>query len=414
MKSRGWKCLKLTAAMLAVAGSLVVPAWAKAEESVAATEPAAIEPILFGMQGVEAIGLKPAFDDLRLKFYGWVEQSYTYSHLAPTNRINVGRVFDVRSNDYLLNQVTANLERTLSEGKEFDIGGKVELLYGSDGRFIHSTGLADNITGDKDSPITGDTLNFDPTVFYVNARLPVGNGLTVKAGKYVTTLGAEVIDATGNALYSHSFLFGFAIPFTHTGIQFDYALTDTIGVYYGLVIGWDDFSSRNDTMSNMMGVSWKACDKLTTFFNLITGPERTNENTDYRTVVDLVATYQWTDAFSTTVNADFGNESGTGVAGAAGNNWLGVAGYATYVIVPQQLSTTLRYEYFRDETASRFGTTADVTELTVGLDIKPIKSFQNLRFRPEVRWDHAYGDKPFDAGTAMDLFTLGADLIITY
>ena len=378
------------------------------------TTVAAPEPIPFGMQGLEAVGLKPAADDLGFKFYGWVEQSYTYNHESPSDRVNVGRVFDVRSNDYLLNQVTSNLERPLSDGTDFDIGGKLELLYGSDGRFIHSTGLADNITGDRDDPLHGDKLNLDPMVFYVNARLPIGNGLTIKAGKYVTAHGLEVIDAPLNALFSHSYLFGFAIPFTHTGVQFDYPITDDFSIYYGIVTGWDDWFNRNDAASHMAGFTWTAVDKLTAYVNVITGPERDNEQTDYRTVADVTLIYQWTDTFSTAINVDFGNESGTGVDEAAGNNWFGIAGYATYVIIPHKLAATLRYEYFRDETASRIGFTSDITELTIGLDIHPIKDLQNLRLRPEVRWDHAYGDAPFDAGTHADQFTVGMDLILSY
>ncbi len=366
------------------------------------TEPAPVE---WGMKGVEATGLKPAFDGLGLRLYGWVAQGFTFNVDSPKDRINVFRVFDDRSNDYRFNQLSVILERPLSEGNSFDVGGKVQAIYGSDSRFIHAFDLPE-----ANSPFRDDVVQIDPTQFYGLVRLPLGNGLTVKFGKYVTTHGAEVIDAPGNALFSHSYLFGFAIPFTHTGIQFDYPITDKVNVYYGLVRGWDVFRDNNSSMSHMVGGTIKWTDRLTTFFNLVTGPEREDENTDYRSVFDFNATYQWTDRFSTTLNVDFGNESG---ASDTGKNWWGIAGYATYRFSPQ-VSTTLRAEYFRDETASRLGITGDLTEVTLGVDIHPFKDLYNLRFRPEVRWDHAFGDQPFDRGTMHDQFTVASDVIFTF
>jgi hypothetical protein len=352
---------------------------------------------------LEAVGLKSRFEESRLSFYGWVAQSYTFNTDSPSDRINVGRVFDDRSNDYRFNQLVVNLERTLSDGSEFDLGGKVELMYGSDARFIHQRGLADNIDD--------NTVQFDPVQFYGLVRAPIGNGLTVKFGKYVTMLGAEVIDAPANALFSRSFLFGYAIPFTHTGIQFDYPINDNLSVYYGLVRGWDVWQDNNSSVSHMAGVYGSlAEDKLSYLINVITGPERDHENTDYRTVFDVVLTYAATENLSLSFNADYGNESGTG---GAGNYWWGLAGYATYRFNPQ-LAATVRSEYFRDATGTRLGFTADVFEVTGGLDIHPLRSFRNLRVRPEIRWDRAFGDTPFDGGTDRDQVTLGADVILTF
>jgi hypothetical protein len=404
-------------AFLAMAAAAMFAPLAQAADEVkpapAPTEaPAAAAPANWSLS--DAIGLTPALDPAGIKVYGWVDQSFTWNHSAPTDRINPLRVFDVRSNDYALNQIALNVERALPDGKDFAFGGKVELMYGSDMRFIHSKNLANNISGDRDNHLEGDTLNFDPTQFYGLLRAPIGNGLTIKFGKYVTTLGAEVIDAPGNALFSHSYAFGFAIPFTHTGAQFDYAINDNFSVYYGIVRGWDVFGDNNNTMTHMFGLYGNAMDKkLTWFFNAITGPERAHENTDYRTVLDLVATYKLADAWTLTLNGDFGNESNP-ANDPAGNNWYAIAGYLTYTIC-EQAAATLRYEYFRDETATRLGFTGDITELTLGLDLHPIKSFQNLRLRPEARWDHSYGsDHPFNGGTKEDQFTLGADLILTF
>lgn len=369
-------------------------------------EPAAdnAAPVPYGMHAAEAVGLGPAMDSLGLTFSGWVEQSFSFNHNSPTDDSNTLHVFDDRANAYRFNQLVLSLDRPLGDGKEFDLGGKVELMYGADARFIHERGLVDHLLEDH-------TLQFDPVQFYGLLRVPVGNGVVVKFGKYVTAHGAEVIDAPDNALFSHSYLFGFAIPFSHTGVQFDYAINDQLSVYYGLVLGWDVWTDNNDSLSHMVGGSWTSSDQMMeVLVNFIIGPERRGENTDLRNVVDALMTYHWTERFSTSVNADYGHESGLG---GADDYWTGVAGYATYVFNPQ-LASTLRAEYFRDGTASRLGFTGDVVELTGGLDIRPIRSFPNLRVRPEVRWDRAFGDTPFDGGTDNDQLTLAVDAIVTF
>ncbi|MCE9590297.1 MAG: porin [Planctomycetes bacterium] len=404
---------------LALGASIFVPSLSHADEPAAAPAPDAPVTHDLAMEGLDKIGLGDAFKANNMKLYGWAEAGYTYNHASPTDRVNRLRTFDTRSNDILLNQLTLNLEKTLKEGKDFDFSGKIELLYGSDGRVIHSANLGDNINGDADELIDGTQVEFDPVQFYGLVRLPVGNGLTVKFGKYVTTLGSEVIDAPGNLFYSHSFLFGYAIPFTHTGVQLDYAINDKIGVYYGVTFGYDQFGDINDTLTQMAGMSYKLNEKTTILFNAITGPEREDENTDYRTVFDTVVNYTITDSIIFSVNGDFGNESGTNVEGAAGNNWMGVASYLTFKIIPDTLNVNLRAEYMRDETASRLGITGDMMELTAGLDIHPCKKFQNLRVRPEVRYDRAFGDSPFDTGmipggSDREQFTAGLDVIVTF
>lgn len=406
------KSMKLSKFVLALSavGLFALPSFTYAAEEVAADEDA---PINLLQDGLGSVGLKKPMDDYGIKVYGWAEFGYTYNTNAASGGANSLRVFDYRDNDIIGQQAAFNIERALPEGKDFDMGGKIELMYGHDMQYIHSLGLMDFNT---------DYYHFDPTQFYALFRLPVGEGVTVKVGKYVTPMGYEVIDAPGNALYSHSFGFAYAIPFTHTGIQFDYAINDKIGVYYGLTWGWDQFRDANGTLSHMAGGSIKVTDKLTTLLNVITGPEGVDENTDYRTVVDAIVTYAVSDNLTLAVNGDIGYERFAGPARATGANgsgdwWQGIATYATYSIVPKQLATTLRAEYFRDATGTRTGTgvAVDLIEVTAGLDIHPLKKFLNLRVRPEVRWDHAAGDEVFDAGNPKkDQVTFATDVIITY
>src|SRR3712207_8488719 len=50
----------------------------------------------------------------------------------------------------------------------------------------------------------------------------------------LTPIGYETINPTQSPFYSRSFLFGYAIPFTHTGVTAAYRFSDTLAVEAGI------------------------------------------------------------------------------------------------------------------------------------------------------------------------------------
>ena len=109
------------------------------------------------------------------------------------------------------------LERALApQPGEFDWGFKLQFMYGSDARFIHSLGLFSN---------TAATSIVQPDLVeaYLNLHFPIitEGGLDLKLGKFVTLEGAETIDPRTNFFYSHTYIFNFGIPFNHTGAPTD-------------------------------------------------------------------------------------------------------------------------------------------------------------------------------------------------
>ena len=61
---------------------------------------------------------------------------------------------------------------------------------------------------------------------------------TINAGRFVTWMGYEVIESTGNANYSHSLLFG-ALPYWHTGVSVNYAPTTVFNATFYATDGWN-------------------------------------------------------------------------------------------------------------------------------------------------------------------------------
>jgi hypothetical protein len=360
------------------------------------------------------VGVGKPISDAGITIGGYVEGSVTYN--ARTTKFNTGRVFDFENEDPTLNQLVLYVDKPIDwkNNKQFQIGGHVEMMWGGDARLIHSNGVMDH-----PALGSGPQEQFDPTQFYLDVFLPVGTGLNIRAGKFVTLLGAETINPTTNLFYSHSYLFGFAIPFTQTGVYGTYNITDSIMVDLGASRGWEQgFKDDNNDSIDVFGrVSWTINEKNATKLLVtgIGGPEQAGDSGDYRYVLDVVFTTKIGDQLVLTVNGDWGYENHAAIGGGAAQ-WYGVAGYLTYTI-NDYLAVNVRGEWFEDADGARgLGTTGSVYEATLGVDIKPMpsnKNFANLHIRPEVRYDYS-NDAFFAGGAKHDQFTAAIEAVFSF
>src|SRR5436305_10065115 len=84
----------------------------------------------------------------RFKISGWIDSGITFNPASPQDNQNFGRFFDDRANEPLLNQLVINFERALApQPGGFEWGFKLQFMYGSDARFVHSLGLFSNTAG---------------------------------------------------------------------------------------------------------------------------------------------------------------------------------------------------------------------------------------------------------------------------
>ncbi|MBI3082995.1 MAG: porin, partial [Candidatus Omnitrophica bacterium] len=184
-------------------------------------------------------------------------------------------------------------------------------------------------------------------------------GIDFKIGKFVTLLGAEVIESPANWNSSRSYMFGFSIPFTHTGILASYPLGEWGSATGGVVNGWDIVDDNNKAKTLIGNVTLTPFEKLTLSFNGITGAEQAGDSNDKRSVFDLVATYQPMDKLTLMANYDVGHESGLAPAsgGKSGIGWTGLALYAKYDLSPTWYLAG-RWEWFDDKDNIRTGLTS--------------------------------------------------------
>ena len=383
--------------------------------------PAARMPL---MALLDHAGLAKGLDEAKINIGGGIAGSYTYSFSNPPGDFITGRVFDVENDGILLNQIELFVERTVDDAitkKQFDIGGRMEWRFGGDSRFIHSNGLFD-YQGFHEGPQN----QFDLTQAYVDVAIPVGNGLKVRVGKFITPIGYEVIEPWGNPLYSHSYLFGYAIPFTHTGVMGYYTINDSWSVSGGITRGWDQSLEDNNSAIDFLGTVTYKFGKDSDPFSamggkesaltvaLSEGPQEPGDSGNYRTLIDLILTTKVGDNLTLALNADYAYEPNS-IATANRDNaqWFGAAAYAAYTISPM-FTVNCRAEYFNDDDGARLTGAvggAGVFEATLGLAVTPFPNDaygKNLVVRPEIRYDYA-SKNFFDAGTDRYQFTAAID-----
>jgi hypothetical protein len=404
------------------------PATSPSQETAATAPSTPLRPLM-GLLEQTPVG--KALDSYNITIGGYVEGGFTASTSRPPGSVITGRVFDTRNEHVVLDQWNFFFDRPVDYAKAaqnhtIDIGGHLDLIYGFDTGLIHSNGIYDNpatlgVTKGFYASRTDPENQFDINQAYIDVALPVGTGLRIRAGKFVTLLGEEVINPTGNALYSHSYLFGFAIPFTQTGIMGEYKINDDWLVDGGITRGWNQSINDNNGDPDLLaGVTYTPQEsdflkKWKFIANLSEGPQATGDNSDWWTVIDLQAYYTVNDKLSVSVNGDYG-DAPHGLAPKSAQ-WWGLAGYASYILNPM-FTLNGRIEWYEDNNGFTFGTGTRLNayEATVGTAIKPFPTDnlgQNLVIRPEIRFD--YADKAFfDAGTDHYQFTFGIDAYFTY
>ena len=266
---------------------------------------------------------------------GFVDSSIGYNFNTPQTRTNALRVFDTQSQSFMINNAELMLQKPVSADSR--VGFTTSLMFGTDAMAVGTptTGLG----------TTPGSEHVELENAYAEYLAPLGEGLDIKAGKFVTMHGAEVIESKDNWNFSRSYLFGFAIPFTHTGVRATYPWTKWLSTTVGFDNGWDVVSDNNEGKTLETSFTLTPNDKMSLTTNYMVGPEQTTSatqpatqglgsNKHMRHLIDIVASYQPIDPLQLKVNLDYGVEQQgvQGVVGthnnASGDNagWIGIAG----------------------------------------------------------------------------------------
>jgi putative OmpL-like beta-barrel porin-2 len=309
---------------------------------------------------------------------GFVAASYNSSSLGPgTNGFSfanggASRVFDTISNQPMLNAINVQLV------KNGTLSGKLELTAGTTANVIASYPYANN-----PNPLQ---TAFDVTQAYLGYT----SGLfTVIGGKFATLAGAEVIEDPANMNVSRSILFGYAIPFTHTGARLTYSPSSLISLIAGVNNGWDNLKGPGGPRTAELGAAYNGSIIQVTAQGYV-GMERASNSAwsatgdspaGHRALIDVVGTYKVTPKLTLVGNFDSGRQTAVPLVDAMGNpvpikgglgiaTWSGAAGYVQYQLT-DKFSAALRGETFSDVGGYRTGYDQQWRETTLTFAYAP-------------------------------------------
>jgi hypothetical protein len=351
-------------------------------------------------------------EETGLDVRGWISAGGTLNATNDNSNYNGPITFNDRADTFQLDQAYLILERKVTYGADdFSLGGRVDVMYGTDAPFTQSIGFDDDWEG---SSTNRNQLAIPQA--YLEANLPIGDGLSLKAGHFYTLLGYEVVTAPDNFFYSHSYSMQYGEPFTHWGALASYPVSDSLTVTAGAVRGWDNMSDTADgNLSFLGGATYKVSEDTTAVFSLVSGNQGQDQNlTGYSLVLTSILDDKWAHV----LQHDFGSydlESGK-------QQWYSLANYVTYQL-SEDTKLGVRFEWFNDADGARVAglrsannlSSSDYFGLTVGANTNLT---DYLVFRPEVRYDWQTGaesgSRAFDGGSDKDQLLFGANLILKF
>jgi len=359
----------------------------------------AVAVALAAMSGAAAAAaptVKEVLDASGITVNGYAAASYQYADtVAPV----AFRNYDVIRDGFQVDQVGLQVGYQPKEG----FGAFVNVIAGEDARLQNSFETRDGSSA--------DTSTFNLTQAYVQYA---GNGFTAIAGKFVTLVGAEVIDPRGNFNFSRSLLFAFE-PSTHVGARVTIPIGDTFQVIGGVNNGFNNISSSGSSKLGEIGAVFTPSKAFTLtaqgYFgnDLVPGFAGLGDTRlSSRQFANVVATYNATDALTLVFTADYQTQDLKSdqalllqLLGADVDDKYTASGAALYVNYKfsDQWRVAFRAECIDDQdgfiTALASGAIGNVTavpsdqtisEATLTLGYSPAENYE-LRF--EVRNDMA-------------------------
>ncbi len=350
--------------------------------AVPGTDPAAAAfmPGAAGDDGPAKISIASLLGPVTLSGFGDVYYSYDNNH--PFNNKEDLRSFEAPTNGFNFNMAELILDKAPDAmSSESRLGYHIAAGYGYGAKIVNGS----------DDTGFGDGSNFFLKEAYVSYLAPLGKGLTVTVGKFVTNAGFEVIESNANWNYSRGLLFNYAIPFFHFGAKAAYTFNTKWSANVSLLNGWNNtiithltspfgngLTGQSSGLTYGATVTYTPTMKWSFIENYYAGPvvgvpigHDGQSVNDWKQLSDSVISYTPNTKWAFAVNGDYGwgphfysceddsivkpfaHPQPEGVLGFCENTsspatqWWGLAGYAKYTWSPKT-NFAVRYEYYDD------------------------------------------------------------------
>ncbi len=310
---------------------------------------------------------------------GWSQFGY-HSKALP--------LFNSRPEEFQLHQMWLYAEKAIDTSSGFDIGGRIDYVYGTDGPDTQAFGIAnDHWDNDWDNGPDNSGYGHALPQVYLEAGYC---DLSVKVGHFFTLIGYEVVAAPDNFFYSHAYTMYNSEPFTHTGALFTYEIGEDLTTYAGYTMGWDSgFEDNGDAF--LGGASMAVSDNVKLTYAATGGrfskafPDGALSERGY--MHSIVSDVTITDKIQYIGQSDI-----LRTKDAAGNIVRDTVGLNNYLIYTMTdcLALGTRFEWYNPQNAGgTYQNQPNIYAFTFGANIKP---HANVLIRPEIRWDTISGN----------------------
>ena len=284
----------------------------------------------------------PSPEPTRVEVTGFVDVYYGYN----SNQLDpILRSFDGQHNTFSLSLAEVAFAKGVSGDSR--LGFRVDLDFGKTAELVAAY-----------EPVEGD-VDVYKYIQQAYGTLLTGK-VTWDVGKYVTPIGAEVIESQDNWNYTRSTLFGYAIPFYHMGVRATLPVNDKLTLAGYMNNGWNNSTELSGDKTFAFGATLKPSSRLTWIANYMVGKEPTRNAegaVDTRRLFDTTLSVSASSKLTLMANVDYGSEGEL--------KWWGVAGYAK-LQARDDWALVERYEYLDDDEGGfmLIGTTAQTLTVT--------------------------------------------------
>ena len=215
-----------------------------------AAQPTTPEPIASLAEG----STKPA-TNAAVTIGGYVEAFWQWNFNQPSNHITNYRGFDNRHDSFTIENAVIDAQGTLgpvSAHVALQVGNTPDTYYAGEPVWKATRGAGPS------GPTYWQNIQ-QANLAYV---APIGRGLTLDAGIFLSPIGPEGIAIKDQWNWSRSNLF-FGLPAYHTGARATYPLTERMTVSVQLYDGWNSVVDNNLQLSPAAQFTYNVTNKVT-------------------------------------------------------------------------------------------------------------------------------------------------------
>lgn len=389
-------------------------------------------------------------------FDGWMSFGSFMNTSWPDGKDNNPLHYNDRNGDVVLNQLYLTFGRRVNtRSNRWDIGGRIDLLYGTDYFYTSSLGLETQrtqyLTGSatmdpREASLhwnsnSGKRRNGTASLYglsmpqaYAEIFAPIAGGITIKAGHFYADMGLESAMSPNNFFYSHSYGFMYGAPTTLTGMTATVRLSRQLSATFGFTQGWDVWDSPDGKVSALLGFRRESYDRQSALSFMVHSGENEAGSSDNRTSYVLTYERKLGERWKYGLEHSYGEEKNGALYGYDDEfneirgraRWLSLAQYLQWQCT-ETFALGFRAEWFHDSGHSRIQkgmindpyaqlTGQNYYELTLGANWKPTRY---ITIRPEVRYDWAnvqYNQRGgvYSAAQKREMVSFGIDAIFRF